>query len=92
MSPFRSCGLVLALAGVAWCAQAQQSYGNKPAAADTSAAEAAFKRADTNKDGRLTKEEAERLPAIAAKFDEVDLNHDHSLTLEEFIAAYTAKQ
>ena len=65
---------------------------DKSGAMDTSAAEAAFKRADTNKDGKLSKEESARLPAINARFAEVDANHDGSLSLEEFIAAYTAKQ
>lgn len=77
---------------------AAQAQLKAPAAAptksatDTSAAEAAFKRADTNKDGKLSKEESVRLPAINARFPEVDANHDGSLSLEEFIAAYTAKQ
>ena len=84
-----------ALAGTGF-AQAQMRAPNqssdKSSAMDTSAAEAAFKRADTNKDGKLSKEESARLPAINARFAEVDANHDGSLSLEEFIAAYTAKQ
>jgi Ca2+-binding EF-hand superfamily protein len=51
--------------------------------------EAAFSRADTNKDGKLSKEEAERMPAIAAKFAELDKNADGFLSVDEFSAGYT---
>jgi hypothetical protein len=55
-----------------------------------SAGEAAFKRADANGDGKLSKEEAARLPAIAAKFDELDKDKDGTLSLSEFMAGYEA--
>jgi EF hand len=55
-----------------------------------SAAEAAFKRADANGDGKLTKEEAARLPAIAAKFEELDKDKDGALSMSEFTAGYEA--
>ena len=50
--------------------------------------EAAFTRADTNADGKLSKDEAARMPAIAAKFDELDTNKDGSLTMDEFATGY----
>ena len=40
--------------------------------------------------GKLSKEEAARLPAIAAKFDQLDKDKKGYLTLEEFAAGYTA--
>jgi Ca2+-binding EF-hand superfamily protein len=60
------------------------------ATAQTSAAagEAAFKRADANGDGKLSKEEAARLPAIAAKFDELDKDKDGALSMAEFMAGF----
>jgi Ca2+-binding EF-hand superfamily protein len=65
-----------------------------PAAAQTATpaapAEAAFKRADANNDGKLSKDEAARLPAIAAKFDELDKDKDGYLTMAEFAAGYAA--
>ena len=64
---------------------AQQQAGDK------TAAEAAFKRADTNQDGKLSKEEAARLPAIAAKFGELDKDKDGSLSMDEFMAGYAMK-
>lgn len=52
--------------------------------------EAAFTRADGNGDGKLSKEEAARMPAIAAKFDELDANKDGFLSMDEFAAGYMA--
>jgi hypothetical protein len=64
-----------------------------PAAGDAKArmaAEAAFTKADANGDGKLSKEEAAKLPAIATKFDMLDKDKDGALTLAEFAAGYTA--
>lgn len=47
-------------------------------------ANAAFDRADANGDGKLSREEAQRLPAVAERFDEIDSNGDRSLSREEF--------
>ena len=57
---------------------------------DRAAVEAAFGRADLNKDGLLSKGEAAQLPAIAARFGQLDSNKDGSLSLEEFAVGYTA--
>lgn len=46
--------------------------------------EAAFARADTNKDGRLSREEAVRLPAISERFDQIDTDHDGFISPMEF--------
>ena len=65
-------------------AQAQQ-----PAAAQVAgAAQAAFKRADANGDGKLSKDEAARLPAVAARFDELDKDKDGLLSMAEFAVGY----
>ena len=53
----------------------------KPASAD-----AAFAKADANRDGKLSKEEAAAVPAIAAKFDQLDKDKKGYLTPEEFAA------
>jgi Ca2+-binding EF-hand superfamily protein len=52
--------------------------------------EAAFARADANGDGKLSKEEAARLPAISAKFAQLDKDKDGSLSPAEFAAGVTA--
>ena len=69
-------------------AQSPGPSTQQPSAADKAAADA-FKRADSNHDGKLSREEAARLPAIAAKFDELDKDKDGLLSLEEFMAGYT---
>lgn len=46
--------------------------------------DAAFDRADANGDGKLSREEAQRLPAVAERFDEIDSNGDRLLSREEF--------
>jgi len=58
----------------------------EPTAKARLAMEGAFARADLNSDGKLTRAEAAHLPAIEARFDELDTNHDGFLSLEEFIA------
>ncbi len=68
-------------------AQATKPDGSKPAPQAMAAnqqAEAAFKRADTNRDGKLSRTEADHLPAVAARFEQVDTNRDQFISLEEF--------
>lgn len=75
--------------GTPWAAQAQGVAPPTPQQAGEKAAVDAFKRADTNQDGKLSKEEAARMPAIAARFDELDKDKDGLLSLDEFLAGYT---
>ncbi len=59
-----------------------------PKAAPTSQdTEAAFARADANKDGKLSRQEAARLPAVEQRFDQIDTNKDQFVSREEFEAA-----
>ena len=44
----------------------------------------AFTRADADGDNRLSRDEAQRLPAVNERFDEIDSNHDRFLSREEF--------
>jgi hypothetical protein len=46
-----------------------------------------FNRIDKDQDGKLSKDEAKVLPAIAERFDELDKNKDGYLSLEEFASA-----
>ena len=83
------------LAGFAFAAAAQtqapgKTQGKAPAAElsakDKAAVETSFGRADANGDGKLSKEEAVKLPAVSTKFDELDKNKDGFLGLDEFAA------
>ncbi|GHC82100.1 hypothetical protein GCM10007320_25000 [Pseudorhodoferax aquiterrae] len=47
-------------------------------------ANAAFDRADADADGRLSRQEAQRLPAVAERFDEIDSDRDRFLSRDEF--------
>jgi hypothetical protein len=85
----RSVSLAAAALALALPVAAQTTPTPAPAAAP-SAAEAAFKRADANSDGKLSKEEAARLPAIAAKFTDLDKDKDGALSMSEFMAGYEA--
>ena len=58
-------------------------------AVDREAIEAAFARADTDGDGRLSRDEAQRFPEIAARFDELDEDRDGYLSLVEFSVGAT---
>ena len=57
-------------------------------AKDKAVVESAFTRADLNGDGKVSVEEAARLPAIGAKFDDLDKDKDRTLTLEEFAGGF----
>ena len=54
------------------------------ARAGSTSLDAAFNRADTNRDGRLDREEAEHFPMLSHRFDMIDLNHDSFISREEF--------
>ncbi len=58
-----------------------------PAGGDTAKAMEAFDRADKNKDGKLSKEEADSMPAVAAKFAEIDADKDGSISKAEYMDA-----
>jgi hypothetical protein len=84
-----SASLVALSLGLGASAFAQDA---KPMAAPSEAAQAAFKRADANGDGKLTKEEAARMPGIAEKFDALDKEGKGFLTISEFAAVFDAKK
>lgn len=85
--------LAVLLGALAISAQAQgtatPSTDSTPAASGTTAA---FTRADSNSDGKLTKQEAARLPAIASRFDELDKDKDGMLTSAEFEAGAAVRK
>lgn len=46
--------------------------------------DAAFNRADANRDGRLNREETEHFPFLAQRFELIDENRDTFISREEF--------
>jgi hypothetical protein len=88
-----ACLTSVALAAVAQTAAPQAPAATPkataaPSAKDKASMEVAFSRADVNGDGKLSKEEAARMPAIASKFEELDANKDGSLSMDEFSVGY----
>jgi hypothetical protein len=82
-----------ALAASLALAQGMKPKPTEPSAPpDKTAIEAAFTRADANGDGKLSREELTRMPAIADKFDAFDKNKDGFLSPEEFAAGVMAGQ
>lgn len=47
----------------------------------------AFERADKDGDGKLNREEAENLPAIAQRFEQIDIDRDGSISKAEYLEA-----
>jgi EF hand len=57
---------------------------------EASTPEVAFMKADANGDGKLSKAEAARMPALAAKFDTLDKDKDGMLSMGEYMTAFEA--
>ncbi|MDO8388471.1 MAG: EF-hand domain-containing protein [Polaromonas sp.] len=81
--------LALLTLGSATAARAQATPGASIPAnrATPQDLEAAFQRADLNRDGKLTRQEAERFPAVAQRFEQIDSNRDSFISLDEFSRA-----
>ena len=88
----RSVVLLSALVlGGAGAAQAQSTAPPMAAGPQANASakelDAAFAKADTNKDGKLDKKEAQMMPTVADRFEQLDTNGDGFLSREEFSKA-----
>ncbi len=80
--------LATACTGFAAATLAQTAAAPAPDAKARMAVEAAFSKADANGDGKLSKDEAAKMPEISAKFEALDRDKDGALTLAEFAAGY----
>ena len=78
-------GLMLALVGAGI-----GLTGIVHAADDPKAADADFKKLDTDRDGALSKEEASRMQGLLELFDAADANKDGKLDPSEFARAAAA--
>lgn len=72
-----------ATAPAAPAAPAAATPAPKAAMADKDIA-AAFVKADKNKDGKLSREECDALPAVAQRFEQIDADGDKFLSRDEF--------
>lgn len=80
--------LATACTGYAAATLAQTAAAPAPDAKARMAVEAAFAKADANGDGKVSKDEAAKMPEMSAKFDALDRDKDGVLTLAEFAAGY----
>ena len=87
---FEACSVALFAAcaiGTAGGAHAQTPT-NTPTSTSSSGrsrvGDTAFARADSNKDGKLSAEEARLLPAIFERFEQIDVDKDRFLSRAEF--------
>jgi hypothetical protein len=86
----------------AFAQQAPQSYTRPapsaaaqpapPSTGQTVDIGAIFDKLNTSHTGKLTKDEAQAQPTVAANFDAADTNHDGVLTKDEFLAAFKPQQ
>ena len=75
----------LVLTGAVAMAQAQVNTDLPPTAAGTPpSASDMFAKFDKNRDGKLSRDESQALPAIAGRFDALDKDKDGFLSLDEF--------
>jgi hypothetical protein len=65
-------------------AAAGVQHAPAPGPANGNSAQAAFLRADTNRDGQLSAEEARQLPAVSQRFQEMDADKNGQLSVAEF--------
>ncbi len=80
--------LYLPMAHAQMTAPSQPAPGAPAATSpDTAKYMEAFARADKNADGKLSKEEAENLPAIAQRFEQIDTDKDGSISQAEYLSA-----
>ena len=82
---------ILAATSAVWAQSTAPAMGAMPAPAASAAKPmsanellAAFAKSDANKDGKLSKQEAEGVPGLSAKFDQVDMDGDKMVSKAEF--------
>lgn len=69
-------------------AQTPPNSSGSPGAADLGAI---FDQLNVSHSGKLTREEAQAHPTVAANFDKADTNKDGMLTKDEFLAAFKSQ-
>ena len=62
---------------------------DQPQAAADDPVSSIFSQLDTNKDGRISAEEAQASSVVSRSFQKADANGDGAITREEFMASFT---
>jgi Ca2+-binding EF-hand superfamily protein len=78
---------LMLFAGLALGAASGAYAQSTPMAAADAQVAAAFTKADKNADGRLSRDEAATLPAVADDFDRIDADKDGAISAAEFAKA-----
>jgi hypothetical protein len=93
-SPRGACALSLAAALLLFGAPSfAQSAAPAPHQQMAAAMQKRFAAADTNGDGKLTKEEAKgKMPFVYKHFDEIDASHSGTVTMADIAAFAQARQ
>jgi Ca2+-binding EF-hand superfamily protein len=82
--------LMLSVATLACgAAFAQEQAPAQPTQDDT--VSSIFTQLDTNKDGRISSEEAQASSVVARSFAKADANGDGAITRDEFMASFTSR-
>lgn len=83
-------GTGFAAAALAQATPATPASPATPNAPSRMVVEAAFTKADANGDGKVTRDEAAKMPEIAGKFATLDRDKSGALSLAEFAMGYRA--
>ncbi len=81
---------MLAVATLACSAAFAQDQAPTAATSDPSTA-SIFSQLDTNKDGRISSEEAQASAVVTRAFAQADADHDGALNREEFMSSFTTR-
>lgn len=95
---FQLCSVIVLAAFAMGAASLTHAQGATPSAGGAVPAnkvtsqdlDAAFNRADADRDGKLSRAEAEHFPAVAQRFEQIDGNRDSFISREEFYKAATS--
>ena len=87
-NPLRWRALVSTVLGASLLSGLAAAQKAPPAPPQDTSPQALFARIDTNADGKVSKEEATRMPSVATRWEELDKNKDGWLSREEFVAGF----